>query len=69
MPSTAGHPDKGFGLFVVRTVSNDETIRAYYDPLVYTDLSKQCLLMKEYGKETLTVLISTFKPFLLVLPT
>lgn len=60
MPLTAGHFHFGAGLFVAPTISKCETFRANFRSLVYTNLSRQLLLMIYYGKGTMTGLISTF---------
>lgn len=59
MQSTVVHVNVGFGVFAARIVSRGKTIEASCGSLVYTDLSKRQLLIKEYRDGTMAVLIST----------
>lgn len=49
---TVGHPHAGPSVLATHEISDGKSIGEYYDFLVYTDLSKQLLSVKEYGEKT-----------------
>lgn len=68
VPSTAEHPNVGYGLFDTRILSKGETITVYYGSFVYTGLSEEPQSLKEFDEETLAVSIHTFRQCAIVLP-
>lgn len=60
MQTTIEHTNSGLGVFPTRAFLIVEAIRVYYGSLVYHDLFKELLWMKEYDEGTMAVLTSTF---------
>lgn len=60
IPSTFEHLDVGVDVIAPRTIPKGEAIEAYYGSLVYPDLSKMLLLIRDDGEGTMALLISTF---------
>lgn len=68
MPLTAEQANASFGGFAANTISKGKTTRTYSSSLLYSDLSKEPLLMKECSKANVAISISTFNRGAVVLP-
>lgn len=62
MPSTVEHHNVGVDVFATRTKSKCKSIWTFYSSSVCADLSKQLHEAKEYGEETMAVLILLMYP-------